>query len=65
MSKGYNARKNKGYEIQLYDGEGNNSNVIGCDTLEDVARVLINVCNGNVKGNFPTIWKDGELIKNN
>lgn len=64
MSKGYNVRKNVGYEIQMYDNKGNHSNVIGCETLEDVAKILISVCNGSVKGNYPTIWKDGELIRN-
>lgn len=63
MSKGYNTRKNKGYEVQFYDSYGNNSVVVGCETLEDVAKVLINTCNGQVKGNFPTVWLDGELIR--
>lgn len=63
MTNIYNERKDKGYEVQFYDRQGNNSMVVGCETIEDVAKVLIETCNGNVRGNFPTIWWDGRLIK--
>ena len=63
MTGFYNERTGNGYEIQFYNRDGNNSKVVGCEDLEDIAKVLIQVCNGNAKGNFPTIWKDGILIR--
>ena len=59
----YTGRKNRGLEIQFYDRAGNHSHVCNCDSLEEVAKVLITYCNGNVKGNFPTIHLDGELVR--
>lgn len=64
MSKGYTTRTDKGYEIQFYDKRGNSTVVVGCETLEDVAKILISTCNGQLNGVFPTIWLDGELIRN-
>lgn len=63
MAAWYKERKNNGYEIQFYDNNGNNKTVAGCENLEDVAKVLIRSCNGQVKGNFPTVWLDGKLIR--
>lgn len=62
MKATYNNRKNEGYEIQFYNRDGNYERVVGCDTLEDVAKVLISFCNGNLKGNYPTIWYNGKLM---
>lgn len=59
----YTERKNIGYEVQTYDLEGKRKNVYGCKTLEEVALVLINICNCSAVGNFPTIWKDGIRMK--
>lgn len=59
----YERRKGKGYEVQTYETCGSRKNAYGCDTLEDVAKLLISICNGCPSGNFPTVWFDGELIK--
>lgn len=62
MTKRYDRRKNEGYEIQFYDDEGNYRLVVGCETIEDVAKVLIGVCNGQAHGYMPTIYLDGKRI---
>ena len=59
----YNVRKNEGYEVQFYDRHGNHTHVCQCDNLEEVAKCLIRHCNGNLKGNFPTISLDGKLLR--
>lgn len=63
MTGTYNERTGNGYEVQFYNRDGSNSKVIGCEDLEDIAKLLIKVCNGQVSGNYPTIWYDGELIR--
>lgn len=59
----YNTRKDVGYEIQLYDNKGNNEVVYGCEDLTEVAECLISICNSRAKGNFPTVWLDGNLVR--
>lgn len=59
-----NNRTGEGYEIQFYRN-GECSSVRKCDSLEEVAKVLISACNGKVRGEFPTVWYNGELIRDN
>ena len=57
-------RTNVGYEIQFYNGEGDNSYVIALDTAEDLAFYLSAMFWGAPRflGNFynPTIYHDGK-----
>lgn len=62
MANKYEQRTGKGYEIQYYDHDGNYKFVVGAESLEEVAHILIRECNGNVKGNFPTVWYNGHMM---
>lgn len=55
-------RENKGYEIQWYDDNGNNSHVTQCDNVGELAQVLAHSCWGcGMPGGSlsPTIWYNG------
>lgn len=59
----YEIMKNKGYEVKFYYRDGSTKRIVGCKDLDEVAMILIRFCNGGVRGNFPTIWLDGVLIR--
>ena len=54
-------RQNKGYEVQWYDKDGNNADVMQIDTAEELAQYLARSCWSELafKQN-PTVWKDGK-----
>lgn len=54
-------REGKGFEVQWYDVNGDNDEVVQVDTVKELAQYLARCCWGT--GGFvrtPTIWKDGK-----
>ena len=62
--KKYASRKNKGFEVQCYNEQGDYSHVYGCASLEEVARVLIMYGNFHGKGYFPAVFLGGNRLNN-
>ena len=59
MIKKREVRSGQGFEVQFYDEYGKASTVMACDNEDEVAKVLSDYCWRAVKGNFPTVWLNG------
>lgn len=62
MIRDLDERENKGFEVQWYDDNGNNSKVTQCDTVEELAQFLARCLWGSVKGfkNNPGVFHNGK-----
>ena len=55
-------RSNKGFEVQYYNDNGDNADVVRCDTVEELAQYLSRSLWGSIKGfkNNPSVWHNGK-----
>lgn len=62
MIKDLDRKENKNFEVQWYDDNGDNSRVVQCDTVEELAQYLSRCLWGSIKGfeNNPSIWHNGK-----
>lgn len=60
MGRRYAERTNKGFEVQWYDNNGNYSEVVGLDTIEELALYLSKCLWGQLRfRQNPTVWYNG------
>ncbi len=62
MIRDLDIREDKGFEVQWYDDEGDNSRVVQCDTVEELAQYLARCLWGSVRGfkNNPGVFHNGK-----
>ena len=62
MIRDLDKREDKGFEVQWYDDKGDNSRVVQCDTVEELAQYLARCLWGSVKGfkNNPGVVHNGK-----
>lgn len=62
MIRDLDKREDKNFEVQWYDDEGDNSRVVQCDTVEELAQYLARCLWGSVRGfkNNPGVFHNGK-----
>lgn len=62
MIKRIDKRENKNFEVQWYKDNGDDADVVQCDTVEELAQYLARILWGSVKGfeNNPSVWHNGK-----
>ena len=62
MIKDIERREGNGFEVQWYKKNGDESRVVQCNTIEELAQYLSRILWGSVKGfeNNPTVWHNGK-----